>query len=790
MKGEAYSFEEVVIAALLHDIGKFSQRTGMKELSDTSMEGHLCKLHRSGSYYTHQHVLFTYRAIELMKDIFPRSTNYGNIQKLAGAHHNPSSAVESIITRADWISSGADRTTAELEGEAKKQYYETPLQSIFSSVDLGEGTKESRNRVYYSINPLSPEDAFPLKEVHIGREDYRNLWDTFMTDTAHLSGTSFEHFLGALDTMLEQYTWCIPSSTIDQPDISLYDHLKTTAAFSAALYRYHEEEGTLDSENAIANQGAKKFLLLSGDISGIQKYIFDLKTQKGSAKSLRARSFEIQYLEQTTARAILQRCGIPSCCSLWNAGGRFLLVLPNTETVRKKVDETRLAVERYFLKRFFGTLSLNISDGLTVSATDLSQKKAVDLFKLVSRDVAGAKQKKLKGALEAEGHILGHEYEKIVGNAVCPACGIRASDGRNEDGWCGDCARLRNIGGKLPKARFMAFFDGGTGKESADLQLDRIILEGNAEDIPGGFTACSINEYIPGYPLYRMPYHVPMKPGSGEVMEFSEIAEEALGDKKIAMLKADLDNLGAVFGFGLGKVMSISRFATMSRMLNYFFTSWIHRRLENNGVGPPFSNLYIVFSGGDDLCLIGPWDRVVDFSLEVQREFSRFTGSNPNLHISAGISLSGPSVPVGHISARAEGLLDDAKDREGKNAVTLFDTVMSWNTFSRMIEEGKHLVDLMEGKQGGPAVGHGIVYRLIDYRRRFRRFKEGKISDRNALWKSNFVYDTARNLKELPEAERTRFISLADEKNIEYIAVPASYALYGTRHKKERNDEH
>ena len=35
--------------------------------------------------------------------------------------------------------------------------------------------------------------------------------------------------------ILEHFTWCIPSATNVFPDISLYDHLKTTAAIAACL---------------------------------------------------------------------------------------------------------------------------------------------------------------------------------------------------------------------------------------------------------------------------------------------------------------------------------------------------------------------------------------------------------------------------------------------------------------------------------------------------------------------------------------------------------------------------
>jgi len=59
----------------------------------------------------------------------------------------------------------------------------------------------------------------------------------------------------------------------------------------------------------------------------------------------------------------------------------------------------------------------------------------------------------------------------------------------------------------------------------------------------------------------------------GQVLSFSTLAHMSLGDKKIGILKMDVDNLGLIFSLGLGdvgsgKLRSISRLAGLSRQIS------------------------------------------------------------------------------------------------------------------------------------------------------------------------------------------------------------------------------
>ena len=67
-----------------------------------------------------------------------------------------------------------------------------------------------------------------------------------------------------------------------------------------------------------------------------------------------------------------------------------------------------------------------------------------------------------------------------------------------------------------------------------------------------------------------LPYVAPKKEDE-DLLTFEEIANLSVGNKKLAMFKADIDNLGLVFSQSLGKKMSFSRYADLSHLMHYFF---------------------------------------------------------------------------------------------------------------------------------------------------------------------------------------------------------------------------
>ncbi len=122
------------------------------------------------------------------------------------------------------------------------------------------------------------------------------------------------------------------------------------------------------------------------------------------------------------------------------------------------------------------------------------------------------------------------------------------------------------------------------------------------------------------------------------------------------MLRADVDNLGATFVNGLpDDKASISRSTVLSRSLNHFFKAKINKVLEVGGY-----QLQIIYSGGDDLFIVGNWSDVIHAAMDIHDAFAEFVG-NGAITISAGIGIFDEKFPIARMAAEAGELEDEAK---------------------------------------------------------------------------------------------------------------------------------
>jgi len=136
---------------------------------------------------------------------------------------------------------------------------------------------------------------------------------------------------------------------------------------------------------------------------------------------------------------------------------------------------------------------------------------------------------------------------------------------------------------------------------------------------------------------------------------FEYLSTASCGSDLIGCLKMDVDNLGVIFSEGLQENNLIA-YAHLSRMLNTFFKIYINQICAGKlGTGEePFQlikekyggrksrNVSIIYSGGDDLFIIGAWDELVELAYDIQKCFYKFSG----LGISGGLTLHQPKFPI------------------------------------------------------------------------------------------------------------------------------------------------
>jgi len=755
------SYQEIVLAAWLHDIGKFAQRAGV--------EG-------SGG-----HQNYTERFLQSVKDCLPNDEgiNADEVIRLASRHHNPAEYDEWLIAHGDRISNGAEKCNIVLESknrddETPEKLYQTPLVHLVSSLHIKE--KQKPTIAYSPLEPMEGKAIFPSNNTKTNKNDYQELWNKFERDFHALQGLKYIEFIRSLDTLMERYCWCIPSSTLPDDDISLYQHSKLAAAFAGTLFLYHEEKNTQTIPALEAND-EQAFLFVQGDMSGIQKYIFDLKTTEYNAKLLRARSFQVWVLSDIIAVYLTEKFGVSRENIITSAGGKFLLLTPNTQTVLKNLPELRLDIESYFLQEFAGKITFILSDGVPASSKSIEQRNMQELLNNIGTCGDMAKQKKMQAVLREHGHVLEEHYNDLQKNGECTCCETLAAC-PNDEKMCKSCRDLIEKGGQLMKVNKIVLKTDKLAPFSMMVSLLR------KDDQQFGY----LTEYSAGYPLMFLPYTAPLK-DNGSLCPFEEIADKAKGNKKLALFKADIDNLGLIFTSSWGEEkdnrISFSRYAQLSRHLHSFFSGFIAGFISDHSEYR--KKIYTVFSGGDDLCILGAWDAIMDFAVDFRNKLSEFTNNNPSITLSGSIALVDSHLPVRTAADMAENALKheakERKDKDGrtiKNGISVFGVTVSWEEYEESLKDAEIIVQFMDDKQ----VSSAVVYKMIDFANRAQRFRNGNMRDK--LWMSNYRYIVARNIK--PEHKKAieffhKFSVSPDAMEKSRIAV--SYALYANRKGKE-----
>jgi CRISPR-associated protein Csm1 len=314
---------KIALAGLLHDIGKFADneifRLNQKEIAAKRSE------FVSGKQNSYNHAVYTSEFISVYKKYLPEIcsiTEWGegneSLEIIAASHHSPGSPYQEIITQADCISSGMDRQNSQDNDSTDyREYKNTRMVPVLEALDFD---KKNFNKPYtkdnfkymLSLKEVNPASIFPVpknennqKNKKESANEYIELFNRFENDLSKIIHKDkielwFEH----IDSLLQKYTSMIPSARAGKtvPDISLYDHLKTTSGIAAAIYLYHKENDSL-STNDIKDKNTKKFILISGDFHGIQEFIFTGygDTRKSRSKLFRGRSFYVSLAAELAA---------------------------------------------------------------------------------------------------------------------------------------------------------------------------------------------------------------------------------------------------------------------------------------------------------------------------------------------------------------------------------------------------------------------------------------------------------------------------------------------------------
>ena len=396
----------IILSALLHDIGKIGYRA--------------CE---SGNHHD--------IGENFVKKYFPQ------ISGLIREHGNLSKCFDEdeykkikIITLADWISSG-EREDIDYNN---KQVKTTPLNSVFSKI-----SKYNNNYSYIPLELKENTDIYPkiknkndTESLENINNEFKNRWKNLKNDFDNIKNKiSFD----TINYILKKHLCFIPSASyVSEPDISLYDHLKTTTAIATCLQKQdtkyltntlkllyplflfqnnilrkikdiEEKEKIQNNLDIILNNQnkfnelktyltqntekykslldnkkpdelnkilnnineleldiikpyffEKPFLLIEGDISGIQNFIFDSykkqESDKGGAKQIRGRSLFIHLLTDASVRYVLEKLKLPIFNVLLQSGGHFIILAPKTQKNKDELEKIRKNINEFLYKKF------------------------------------------------------------------------------------------------------------------------------------------------------------------------------------------------------------------------------------------------------------------------------------------------------------------------------------------------------------------------------------------------------------------------------------------------------
>lgn len=674
---------------------------------------------------------------------------YHHAEEIRSASCLDDSSLAFITYFADNISAGMDRKS---EGDEQAAYFDrnAKLRKIFNIINGRHG------------------------DATIEHEDYNTIRERIHKGLIEMGLRQSD--LNSLLNLLEATTDKIPSSTnrSELIDVSLFDHAKTTAAIAACIYEYLSDHGISNYREALFDRQKSSrfyekpmFLLCSWDMSGIQSFIYNI-SGSGALKQLRARSLYLELMLEHVSDELLERLELSRANLLYTGGGHAYLLLPNTRQTKAIFEDFCDELQKWFIKHY--GIDLYLATSLVeCSANDLANKgedkqRYSKLYQELSEGLSAAKASRYDAHTIKELNFGGvGEYDH---SRECEEC-HRSDADINENNLCPLCASLGKISASLihkdvfvvvetPKDEDAASF----GRIGLTLPFDKQLVMYSRDEYlatrPAFVRIYTKNSWDMGVKLSTHLWMGDYTVDTGEAgisayASQGSTLEEDHGIKRLGVLRADVDNLGTVFASGVPvEKASISRTSTLSRALSYFFKYRINGILEDGHY-----QAQIIYSGGDDLFLIGNWNDIIHAARDIRREFLAFT-ENDSITISAGIGMFGEKYPIASMAAKTSELEDAAKgyttdDEKTKNAIALWSdrTVFNWNDFENLvIPKFEEICKIFDKNERGTA----FIYRLVSLLR----------GGQDQIFLPRLAYLLARSFENEKEGTDTSSVRLYD----------------------------
>jgi len=566
------------------------------------------------------------------------------------------------------------------------------------------GKSDWKSNYFIPLKKLGlDKTCFPTTSTDNDREIF--VLKDLVNDIGYIKSDDTLSFAETLLNILFRHTVNIAASE-GAPDISLYDHIKTTAAIVNCLY-----------EHLLSGEEGAPFIIIGGDMSGIQGYIYDI-ISKYAGKNLKGRSFYLRLLSDAVVRFIIQQLDLTRANIIYNSGGSFYLLAPNTKVVIEKLNKATETIEHNFFKEHGVKLFMAIDYVELTKETLLHQGNQTlgqTWHKIFERR---DKKKQSRMATYLQSHYDDFFLPILRGGNVW------------RDATTGEESLIGEKPYQHPAIKGLGNMKEINGKQivlgkllrDTDVMVvsDRPLNFVQSEDFSpadmGIHYYFLTNKEIETYYdlLQELASHVELVTFNGRGLNcdfmfkrkgnrnicslefyggndwngntFEDMCDNN-GFERLGVLRMDVDNLGSIFQQGIdNRKATLSRYAELSRTFDWFFSGYINYIQKETAK----DKTVIIYSGGDDLFIVGDWKETINMAKRIRNDFRQFTCNNPAFSISGGIAIVSDKFPIMKAAIESADEEDNAKSHQckgqSKNSISFMGMALNWDCEFRQVE--------------------------------------------------------------------------------------------------------
>lgn len=406
--------------------------------------------------------------------------------------------------------------------------------------------------------------------------------------------------------------------------------------------------------------------LVKGDLSGIQSFIFNVKST-GAAKSLKGRSFFLKILLELGMQMVFDATKISTSSDISKAkistsGGNFILLLPLDPTEQVDVIQHRLNKALQFTGLNFILVCTALKGDYQDALKQLNAKARERKYNLLLQDQSFF-----------EPFSRGN-FQNILSNT-----------------------KWEKITNELRKNEITHFLieESKGSKQDAPLDIIKNTISLAGYQITFGEKGVPLNKFLESvFPIKRnqtiLFEDLTKSDRFNRKNNQMELYGGEEGVEKLGILAMDVDNLG----IAVESVSDEKEHHKLDQELQAFFNDELRKIIKNGQYKdrkgakiPKYDNkIYPVTAGGDDTMFVGKWNTLLDLAGDIRNAFLK-KFEERGLSISAALIIVKPNFPVVRFADLAEDALKEAKYsyENQKGNLHLLGEVLHWDLFEKEI---------------------------------------------------------------------------------------------------------